>query len=262
MKRKIHIFLMAVVLLFWTTGLSLSGPLDDCAEYAKLGVPGNQGDLLCRTGHLLAHSPERKTPYWVIEHLTAEKASAKDIKRRSGFNFKPDPDLEEGKRAELSDYKDGSKLYDRGHMAPAADMGWSKEAMAECFYLSNMIPQSNKMNQVIWSRLEGKVRKWAINRNAVYVFTGPIYEGGILKTIGDNEVAVPSHVYKIVYDPQKKEAIAFIMPNIPLLTKDMPIFITTIREVEEKTGLNFLSKLSKKMQDKIETTKADDLWEE
>jgi hypothetical protein len=32
-------------------------------------------------------------------------------------------------------------------------------------------------------------------------------------TIGVNKVGVPKHLYKIVYDPNKKEAIAFLMPN-------------------------------------------------
>jgi DNA/RNA endonuclease G (NUC1) len=40
----------------------------------------------------------------------------------------------------------------------------------------------------------------------------------------------------------------------------MPKYIVTIREVEEKTGLNFLSKINKHTQDVIETKKAEELW--
>jgi endonuclease G len=124
-----------------------------------------------------------------------------------------------------------------------------------------MVPQIGKgMNQGIWKNLEEYIRKWAIDRDELYIFTGPIYEGGTKKTIGKNEVAVPTHPYKIVYDPIKVEAIAFIMPNEKLDSKEMPKYIVTIREVEEKTGLNFLSNISKHTQDIVETKKAEELW--
>jgi len=89
------------VLLVFSTAFVFAGPLEDCKEYARLGVPSYDGQFLCRTGHLLSHSPEYKTPFWVIEHLTAEKASAKEFERDK---FRPDPDLKKGERTELADY--------------------------------------------------------------------------------------------------------------------------------------------------------------
>ncbi len=81
------------------------------------------------------------------------------------------------------------------------------------------------------------------------------------KTIGKNNVAVPSHLYKIVYDPGRQQAIAFIMPNEALVTEDMPLYIVSIRDIEEKTGLDFLSSFEKDLQDSIETNRADGLWQ-
>jgi len=48
-------------------------------------------------------------------------------------------------------------------MAPAADMEWNQQAMIECFYLSNMVPQNPPMNQIIWRILEEDVRNWAVD---------------------------------------------------------------------------------------------------
>ena len=248
--------LLSAILLSASVGFA--GPLEDCAEYARLGVPGQDGELLCRTGHLLAHSSQNKTPIWVIERLTKEKATSRVVPRYN--KFQADPDLEKGKRAELSDYK--ASGYDRGHMAPSANMRWDRQAMIECFYLSNMVPQVGKgMNQGIWKDLEELVRVWAIDREELFVFTGPIYEGGVSKTIGKNKVAVPSHLYKIVYDPNRQEAIAFIMPNKALKTEDMLNYIATIRDIEEKTGLDFFSSFEKELQDVIETKRASGLWQ-
>ena len=250
--------LLVLCIFFLFLSPALAGPLEDCAEYARLGVPGQDGELLCRTGHLLAHSSQNKTPIWVIERLTKEKATSRVVPRYN--KFQADPDLEKGKRAELSDYK--ASGYDRGHMAPSANMRWDRQAMIECFYLSNMVPQVGKgMNQGIWKDLEELVRVWAIDREELFVFTGPIYEGGVSKTIGKNKVAVPSHLYKIVYDPNRQEAIAFIMPNKALKTEDMLNYIATIRDIEEKTGLDFFSNFEKELQDVIETKRASGLWQ-
>jgi len=254
--RPVLLFLSIFLVL---TSPTLAGPLEDCAEYARLGVPGQDGDILCRTGHLLAHDPARKTPIWVVERLTSEKATSTVVPREAG-SFRLDAGLKKGRRAGLSDYRKSG--YDRGHMAPAADMHWDKQAMIECFYLSNMVPQvGKKMNQEIWKALEELVRAWAIDRGELFIYTGPIYDGATTKTIGKNKVAVPSRLYKIVYDPNKQEAIAFIMPNEALETEDLPLYIFTIRDVEESTGLDFLSSLDKELQDSIETTRAAGLWQ-
>lgn len=256
MLKKIRTAVSVIILSFLISSIAVARPIDDCSEYLKLGIPGQQGDLVCRKGHLLAHSPQSKTPIWVIEHLTAEKAASDLVPRYNRFS--PDPDLKKGERAELADYKGSG--YDRGHMAPAADMRWDRQAMKECFYLSNIVPQVGKgMNQGIWKDLEEYVRKWAIERGEVYVFTGPIYDV-VFKKIGKNRVAVPSQLYKIIYDPYKAEAIAFIMPNEKLASKDMPNYIVTIRDIESKTGLDFLSNLDSQVQVVIETKRAERLW--
>jgi endonuclease G len=248
--------LLFVASLFFHA-VAFADPFDACPEYVRYGIPSDKGDLLCRKGYALAHNPQRKTPDWVAERLTREKANTS---RPRSDDFRPDPDLEPGHRADLADYKNSS--YDRGHMAPAANMRWDKDAMSESFFLSNMAPQVGPgMNRGIWANLEGKVRAWAIKRGEVYIFTGPIYAASPDKTIGGNKVAVPTHFYKIVFDPIKVEAIAFIMPNQSLNTKDLPKYIASIDDVEAQTGLDFLSAVDKHVQNLIESRKANALWE-
>jgi endonuclease G, mitochondrial len=253
-----HRFLLQFALVFCASvQLVFAGPIEECGEFAALGVPGLSGDLLCRKGYLLSHDPARKTPVWVAEHLTREKAK-RNVQRSD--DFRPDSDLEPGKRAELSDYRGSG--YDRGHMAPAADMSWDEKAMSESFYLSNMVPQVGAgMNRGIWMELEKKVRSWVLERGELYVYSGPIYAGSDTETIGNNHVAVPGFLFKIVLDPRQKEAIAVIMPNRKLRTEDLPNYLVSVRDVEKKTGLHFFSTLSVTDQDKIESAKAPFLWQ-
>lgn len=248
-------FLISFLILIVLTTAAFAGPVDECREYAVLGVPGASGDLLCRKGFLLAHDPQRKTPLWVVERMTRERLKAK-LKRSD--DFRPDTDLPHGKRAELSDYKGSG--YDRGHMAPAADMAWDEQAMSESFYLSNMVPQAGAgMNRGIWAELEKRVRVWVQKRGELFVYSGPIYKD-VERTIGRNRVAVPDSLYKVILDPVQKEALALVMPNRPLKTEDMPRFLVSVDEVERLTGLEFFSALPAEEQERIESIKAPALW--
>ena len=249
--------IVAASLFFCSPSHLWAGPLEDCKEYITYGAPGTTGDLLCRKGFLLSHDSEKKTPVWVAEHLTKEKASG-PLKRKN--SFKADPDLSVGRRSELKDY--AGSVFDRGHMAPSADMKWDERAMAECFYLSNMVPQAGKgMNQGIWRMLEEKVRQWALKRGEVYIYTGPVYEATKAETIGLNRVAVPTALFKVVFDPKAQKAIAFMMPNKPLNTKDMPKYIVSVRDVESITGLDFFNTFNRETQDSIEEIKAATIWQ-
>ena len=64
--------------------------------------------------------------------------------------------------------------YDKGHLAPAADMKYSTTTMKESFYFSNMSPQKPEFNRGIWKELEEQVRNWAQIYDTVYIVTGPI----------------------------------------------------------------------------------------
>ena len=254
-SQVIRLFALLVAL---AVNSAFAGPLDKCGEYTKYGIPSTQGDLLCRKGYALAHNPDRKVPDWVIEHLTKAKANG-PVPRSD--DFRADPDLAPAKRAALSDYQGSG--YDRGHMAPAGDMQWNEVAMSESFLLSNMAPQIGPgMNRGIWKDLEEKVRTWAIHRGEVYIITGPIYaHEPSIKTIGANHVAVPAYFYKIIYDPVKVQAIAFVIPNESIKNYELADYLISVKTVESLSGLNFLSKLSKDRQRRTENRRARKLWE-
>jgi endonuclease G len=138
-------------------------------------------------------------------------------------------------------------------MAPNADFLWSAQTQKETFRLSNMTPQLHAFNAGIWSRLEELTRVWSTERGEVFVASGPLYEGTLIQTIGANNVNVPTHFYKIIFDPEAQEALAFILPHAQISSNALDFFRKSVREVEQRSGLNFLSALFQEIQDAIDT---------
>ncbi len=133
--------------------------------------------------------------------------------------------------------------------------------MSESFLLSNMAPQVGiGFNRHIWKTLESKVREWTEDRGELYVVTGNMYATDHPKTIGRNHVAVPTHCFKVIFDPVRVEAIAFILPNRKLRTADLPNYIVSVDDVERQTGLDFLSKLNDTIEHTVEAEIQPALW--
>lgn len=195
--------------------------------------PGKQR-ALCLDSFAVLHSGQSKTPVYVAEYLTpARLADAGDETRTN--RFYEEARLPAAERAMLSDYS-GSGL-DRGHMAPAADMP-TASAMAQSFSLANMVPQAPGNNRGPWARSVEKATRAYAKRsaNGVYVLTGPIYSGQV-STIGANRVWVPSLLFKLVYDPVKKQAWSYVLPN----TDDARVQRTySYQELVQITGIQWL----------------------
>ena len=222
---------------------------EDIGNNLKLGIPSGQGQIVNREGYAFCYSEKHEQPLWVAYQLTKDEVLSKVAKRKD--NFRKDPLIKTGSAA-LADYKGSG--YDRGHLAPAADMAWSEKAMSESFYLSNMSPQVPGLNRGMWKDLEARVRDWSMVNEELYVYTGALIRPGY-KSIGTNKVTVPQWYYKVIVDvhPPELKAIAFIMPNRKP-QKSMQEFVVTIDKLEEVTGLDFLSALNDAQQSKLESS--------
>ena len=205
--------------------------------------------VICHTGQVVAFNPKRNVSDWVAYRLRREDLLDPMVERKD--NFRADPKVPEQHRVVHSDYTRTG--YDRGHLAPAAAMRWSFDAMTNSFLMTNIAPQvGSGFNQHIWKSLERRMRQWACQRGVLYVVTGPLYEVTPVKRIaydrdGDGKddngilVDVPTHFFKFAYDPHKVEAIAFILPNRRLKTGDLPLYLTSIDDIEARSRLEFLA---------------------
>ena len=218
--------------------------------YCQTELPktNKKEQVVYHSGFTLSYNETHEQASWVAYELTAEEL-IKKVNRSD--NFKKDPKIKTGS-ALPTDYSRSG--YDRGHLAPAADLSWSPTTMQESFYMSNMSPQKPGFNRGIWKKLESYVRQWAYENKSIYVVTG-----GILSTvktsIGESNVGIPSYYYKVILDYTQPEikGIGFILPNTSS-SKPLQNFAVSIDEVERITGIDFFYNLPDIDEQKIEST--------
>jgi len=249
MKKLLRV---AILLTLFCTALPAQQP----AKIPHLELPAitNKDAIVTHLGYSLSYNEKHEQANWVAYELTAEETQ-RGVTRTN--DFRPDNAVTTGS-ATNADYQ--ASGYDRGHMAPAADMSWNVQAMEESFFYSNMSPQVPGFNRGIWKKLEERVRQWALENRNIYVVTGPVLTGD-LPVIGPEKVSVPRYYYKVILDYTQPElkGIGFIMPNASS-TRPLESYAVPIDSVEKVTGINFFSALPDKQEQAIEKTVCIPCW--
>lgn len=194
----------------------------------------------------LSYNQQYHQANWVAYLLTRNETKA-IYKRENKFIADP---LIPGTDLSLDYEKSG---YDRGHLAPAADMGFSKTTMAESFYYSNMSPQVPGFNRGIWKQLEEQTRNWAIEYDSLYIVVGPIFSDS-MKIIGPHQVAVPNAYYKVILDNHKgKEKMIGFVINNESSKNSLQSFVVTVDSIEVISGIDFFPLLEDSLETKLES---------
>jgi len=240
-------------LLLTTFLLSLS--LFSYAQNIELPEYDASDTVIHHTGYSLSYSEEHEQAEWVAYELTVEELRG-NVERTDNFRADPNVDTE---TASLSDYRGSG--YDRGHLAPAADFSWSKKAMSDTFYFSNMSPQKPGFNRGIWRSLESQVREWAVRDRALLVVTGPVLRDVEYKTIGENDVAIPRYYYKVLLDIEEPElkGIGFLLPH-ESSSAPLSSFAVSIDKVEQITGIDFYHAIEDDLEERLESSFNGSLW--
>ncbi len=220
--------------------------------------------------------PRLKIPVWV--QYTVRASDLDGDADRTGLDFVAHDGVPEDLQADDDDYHLSG--FAKGHMAPAEDMTRSDLAMLETFFYTNAAPQLGpSFNGSKWSVLERKTREWVRARGELIVVMGPVFdrappdepssspnseEAGWVKyrTIGDGEIAVAHGFFKVIYDPQRLEALAFLMPHRSVTGDENPVtnFVVTIDEIERRAGIDLLPDLPEAFEETLEALRATELW--
>lgn len=234
-SRKLTVFTLAIGLSI-AASVGIAAPSDCPENYAQ----GERPDILnerldqhtvelCSPGHAVMYSGIARSPIWSAEHLTPGRLNAAREVPRTDV-FQEDRRLPEDWRATLDDFRHSG--YDRGHLAPSADMP-TPTADAQSFLLSNIVAQDSNMNRSLWAAIEKAVRALARHRE-VYVITGALWKGANVERL-KARVMVPTHLYKLVYDPANEAAAAYLVQNAPNKAH-VPI---SLKELKALVGIDF-----------------------
>ena len=249
-NRQIYTILLIICIVgfwlfenFYTPG-SYSSSSDDHlkTELAEELIPSSSSGLIIHHDHYsLSYREDFEQAEWVVYRL---KRSHLTNDQRERPDFIEDPKVK-SKSADWRNYRGSG--YDRGHFCPAGDRRFSELAYKETFYTSNISPQLADFNAGIWNDLEKQVRIWAKKYDNLTVITGGVLKPG-LRTISQEDVAVPKWYYKIVSrgTDEDLKVIAFLIPHQTLFNS-YDSYVVSVDKIEEATGLDFFKGMSDKV---------------
>ena len=217
-------------------------------------------DLIEHSALFLVYDEQHEQSKWVA-HKISQNISEGSVGRTN--DFREDTLIKTGSASE-KDYftkslnEQGKYSYngygfDRGHLAPSADFRWSKTALSESYFYSNMSPQLPEFNRKGWAKLENALRNYVIKKNVdLFIVTGPVLNDQ-LKTIEQsiNQMSLPEYFYKVVYDPINQKCLAYLIPH-KIIEYPLEYYGISVDSLEQITGINFFYNLDNNLENRIE----------
>ncbi len=110
--------------------------------------------------------------------------------------------------------------------------------------------QSPGFKRGIWQRLFSRERSWARKRGRLLVLSGPVFAVNVAKrAVG---LSAPTHYFKILFDPNRRETLSFLIPNKALNAGSLGTFRSSIDRIESVTGIDFLAGLDDRLENRLE----------
>lgn len=147
--------------------------------------------------------------------------------------------------------------WTRGHQIPSADR-LTYAANVSTFVPTNMTPQNYDFNGGVWANLEQKVRNYSFLSDTLYVVTGCLFDQStaVSGNYSGFYVKIPTHYFKaLLYLGNDSAAVSdgfmaagFLLPhNAGIADANCLDYICSVKELEEKTGIDFFPNLPKKL---------------
>lgn len=221
------------------------------------GLPsGAEVQVLQNPGFVVGYSDARRQPLWVT--YRAESLKGQRSYRRID-RFEPDPRLTRPVRHQ--DYTRSG--YTRGHLAPAYLIGrlYGRDAQRATHLMSNIAPQKARLNELLWQRLEeAEADVVAPGAVELWVAAGPVF--GASRPLQGSGIALPEAFYRVWIDLRDGQpwALAFLVPQSVCGSEPLSQFLTTIDEIERRTGLDFFHEMPDAQEAALERGHSTEGW--
>ncbi|GMH59070.1 hypothetical protein TL16_g02750 [Triparma laevis f. inornata] len=144
--------------------------------------------------------------------------------------------------------------HDRGHQIPANNFDHNKKVCAKTNYMTNIMPQADKMNRGAWLKTEMLGECWR-QENPLTILGGGVFIQDVTTTVPEwdgvdrtdwfvdtHYVKNPAYFWKIIVaeqtDKQPYDVIAFWVPNHESATnKKIDDYVVSVSELEDKLAL-------------------------
>jgi DNA/RNA endonuclease G (NUC1) len=226
------------------------------------GVPQAE-TVVARRPYAFGFDSSLKIARWV-----GYRVQRGDPRRRRSSTYPFDPLLPVAAQARPDAYNQNP--YDRGNLVTRAEVSALDEAAEdETFYMSVIAPQTDFLNQQVWTRIEAiSARQPASAR--IWVITGPAFVPEEGKTdvhfaMLPGDVAIPTHFFRVMAREDAGGALqllAFLVPNGFGLNRDPKSYLTSVEQIERVTGLRFFSSRPESERQGLLKNVARDLWAE
>lgn len=240
MIRQFRCLVPCILVMLWTTSCEAgssagtqSWPQASGAPVARQVAAAPDIHVLTNPGFVVGFDRERGRAAWVAYRVTPV----------DGFNymrrpeFRPDPRVEHAASRRVY----WGPEFDRGHLAPNYAMAqlYGRDAQRAAFYFSNIAPQTQRLNQLAWQRLEEiEIDDMAPRLDELWVTVGPIY--------ASKDSKVPVAFYRVWQDRTPSgqwRFMAFRVPQDVRGDERLSRFLVAVDAIEQATGLDFFSGL-------------------
>ena len=251
--------------------LSQPAPVINDNDHMYFGNPSNaafltdsiNNYLMRKDYYAVSYSRDRGTPNWVSWHLFSNDIGS--TPRQD--DFREDITLPAG-WYQVTNASHTSSGFDRGHNCPSGDRTSTLAANSATFLMTNMIPQAQYNNQIVWAGMEDSLRRLVTQGNELYIIMGSYGmggtgNGGYKTTIDGGRVTVPSNIWKIAIviangnnDSARvttnTRVIAVDVPNTNTLFSSWKNYRTSLDAIEAATGYDLISRMPVLLQAALE----------
>lgn len=163
----------------------------------------SQDTLVKRPIYTVKYSQSLQQPLWLEYSVKHRDCGAK----RDGMDFYTEKGIT---TSDNTDYAEN--VYDKGHMAPAADFCVNRETLLLTFSYLNCALQHYKLNRGVWKQLEANEREWS-KTDSLIIRIDVIFEKGATKL--PSGATIPTAFRKTITFYNAKKKVVYYFKNEP-----------------------------------------------